>query len=222
VSATGGLAYDRYHVGGQAEWLMRIGPTNGAPILFVPPLFEEMNRTRALIASVMRELAVGGFCCWLIDLPGTGESERALETCSWTNWREAVQVAADQVRGGRTLITASVRGGALLDDVPHAAHWRFSPVEGRSLLRDLSRSGLTGGDGTAGYRVSAALTSGLSDASPAEVSPSRTLRLAADRHPADAKLDGPALWRRSEPGTSSELAQLIASDISAWASKCAS
>jgi hypothetical protein len=200
---------------------MRIGAADSAPILFIPPLFEEMNRTRALIVAVMGELAQGGFCCWLPDLPGTGESERALETCSWSDWREAVHVAADQVRSRRPLVTASVRGGALLDDVPDAAHWRFSPVEGRSLLRDLSRSGLTGGDGAAGYRLSPALSIGLNDASPPDVSPSRTLRLAADRHSADAKLDGPALWRRSEPGTSSELARLIASDVSAWASRCA-
>jgi pimeloyl-ACP methyl ester carboxylesterase len=222
VSSARGLVYDRYYVGAHAEWLMRIGPESGAPILFVPPLFEEMNRTRALIVSVMRILASAGYCCWLPDLPGTGESERALETCSWADWREAVRLAADRVRSGRTLVVASVRGGALLDDIPDATHWRFSPVEGRSLLRDLSRSGLTGGDGAAGYPMSPDLSAGLAAARPAPVPLSRIVRLTADRQSADARVDGPALWRRSEPGTSSELAELISSDISTWASKCAS
>ncbi len=54
-------------------------PAEDAPaILFVPPLFEEMNRTRALIVAVMRRLAKRGHGCWLLDLGGTGESERDL------------------------------------------------------------------------------------------------------------------------------------------------
>ena len=57
---------------------MRIGAADAPPILFVPPLFEEMNRTRALIAAIMRALAARGYGCWLPDLPGTGESLRAL------------------------------------------------------------------------------------------------------------------------------------------------
>jgi pimeloyl-ACP methyl ester carboxylesterase len=86
VSA-GGLRYDRFRVNGHDEWLMRVGPEDGPAVLFVPPLFEEMNRTRALLAAVMRELANKGFCCTLPDLPGTGESERALQTCGWADWR---------------------------------------------------------------------------------------------------------------------------------------
>lgn len=50
MSLVGGLAYEPYTTGGRKEWLMRIGPPDAAPILFLPPLFEEMNRTRALIA----------------------------------------------------------------------------------------------------------------------------------------------------------------------------
>ena len=57
---------------------MRIGRADAPAILFVPPLFEEMNRTRALIAAVMRRLAKRGHGCWLLDLGGTGESERDL------------------------------------------------------------------------------------------------------------------------------------------------
>ena len=74
----GGLAYERYRSDGREEWLMRIGAGDAPPILFVPPLFEEMNRTRALIAASMRRLAAQGLGCWLPDLTGTGESDARL------------------------------------------------------------------------------------------------------------------------------------------------
>jgi hypothetical protein len=37
-------------------------------------------------------------------------------------------------------------------------------------------------------------------AKPAQVAPLRIVRLATDAQPAGVKLEGPALWRRSEPG----------------------
>jgi pimeloyl-ACP methyl ester carboxylesterase len=220
---------------------MRMGPEGGVPILFVPPLLEEMNRTRALLAGIMRVLAAEGFRCTLPDLPGTGESERALETCDWADWQAAVQGA------DRPALVASFRGGALLDRVEAQAWWRFAPVSGASLLRDLERAGAAippgsslgkskgGGDHDvpapldftraeriwlAGYSLPEALASALREAEPAEVAPCRTVRLASDPKPADMKLDGPALWRRSEPGSSSDLTGAIASEISAWARSC--
>jgi pimeloyl-ACP methyl ester carboxylesterase len=220
---------------------MRMGPEDGVPILFVPPLLEEMNRTRALLAGVMRALAAKGFRCSLPDLPGTGESERTLATCSWADWQAAVQGA------DRPALVASFRGGALLDRIEAQAWWRFAPVSGASLLRDLERAGAAippassraksrGGSDEAvpapldfargeriwlaGYAITRPLTSALREAEPVEVSPCRTVRLASDPKPADTKLDGPALWRRSEPGSSFDLTGAIASDISAWARSC--
>jgi pimeloyl-ACP methyl ester carboxylesterase len=201
---------------------MRIGPTGGAPILFLPPLLEEMNRTRALMVAVMRELAAEGFCSWLPDLPGTGESEHSLEACGWDDWTTAARLVADRARSpeGKLLI-ASLRGGALLDDMPATAHWRFAPVDGASLIRDLDRSSLIGADGQAGYSLSEQLKAGMAESSPPSVTPCRLVRLDSDPKPADAKLNGPALWRRSEPATSAELVHLIASDIRNWARTCA-
>ena len=48
------------------------------------------------------------------------------------------------------------------------------------------------------------------------VAPLRTVRLATDRAEADAKIEGPALWRRSEPGTSAALAEALAADLDEW------
>jgi pimeloyl-ACP methyl ester carboxylesterase len=217
------FTYDRYPVGGIHEWLMAIGPSHAPPILFLPPLFEELNRTRALIVSVMRRLARHGHGCWLPDLPGTGESERALEQVTWESWRSAVKAAGDQLaRGGRLPTTVGIRGGCLLDDlVPAACAWRFAPVAGASLVRDLNRAGLTSGGGFAGYEPSSLLLGPLERAEPKPLDPLRTLRLATDPAEADVKIEGPPLWRRAEPETSSELAELLAGDLIDWIGRCA-
>ena len=216
MSAAGGLRYDRYQSRDGEEWRMRIGPESGQPILFVPPLFEEMNRTRALIAAVMRRLAAQGYGCTLPDLPGTGESERAIEEVDWDDLREAVGAAAP---AGSAIV--AIRGGCLLDDVPALCRWRLAPVDGASLVRDLERSGLVAGGGSAGYAPRPELMAALRSARCAPAGPLRTVRLASDRAEADRRIDGPPLWRRSEPGNSATLADVMASDIESWVRQCA-
>jgi pimeloyl-ACP methyl ester carboxylesterase len=195
--------------------MMRIGAGSAPALLFLPPLFEEMNRTRALLAATMRALAADGFGCWLPDLPGTGESERALEEISWQDWREA---AAAAFAASGAVAAVSVRGGALLDAAA-PARWRFAPAAGASLARDLSRAGLMT-EGGGGYSPSPALLAGLEGAEPARGEKLRTVRLATDRAEADLKLEGSPLWRRAEPKTSPELAAAMASDISNWVRAC--
>jgi hypothetical protein len=220
--AAASLAFERFDSGGRQEWLMRIGADDAPAILFLPPLFEEMNRTRALIAATMRRLAAQGFGCWLPDLSGTGESERELGQVEWDDWRHDVIAASAYVteKAGKPLV-ASLRGGILLDDDATArGWWRFAPVEGLALQRDMVRAGLAGVE-WAGYAPSEALKAGLAGATAAEVLPLRTVRLATDAQPADLKVDGPALWRRSEPGTSDLLADALAADLAEWSRTCA-
>ncbi|MGA9581622.1 MAG: hypothetical protein WBR13_06605, partial [Allosphingosinicella sp.] len=107
-----GLHYSTYRAGGRDEWMMRIGG-DGPALLFLPPLFEEMNRTRALLATAMGVLAGEGFACFLPDLPGTGESERALEAVTWQDWRDAAAAAFATVGAAASV---GLRGGALLDE----------------------------------------------------------------------------------------------------------
>jgi pimeloyl-ACP methyl ester carboxylesterase len=209
----GGLRYDRY--GANREWIMRIGPDAPA-ILFIPPLLEEMNRTRAFMAAVMRGLSGAGFGSILPDLPGTGESERALSQVDWAAWREAVGELAPFA-----VASVAIRGGCLLDDIIALPGWRLAPVDGASLVRDLERSGMVSGGGSAGYDPSPALVDALRAASPATKARTRVVRLASDRGEADLKVDGPPLWRRSEPQSSSQLASLISEDIIAWVRQCA-
>ena len=231
MNPAGGLAYDHYPTGGSDEWLMRIGPADAPSILFLPPLFEEMNRTRAFIASIMRALAAHGYGCWLPDLPGSGESEHPLEACRWESWRDAARDAAAHVAqaSGRTPLVASLRGGALLDDAATGkCHWRFAPAEGASLARDMIRAAMVKAEEMkgpevelAGYRLSERLLADLTAAKSAALPALRTVRLQSDRNESDHKLEGPALWRRSEPGNDPQLAELIASDIMEWSEQCA-
>ena len=217
------LSYDHYRTDGHDECLMGIGSPNAPAILFVPPLFEELNRTRALIAAIMRRVAERGYGCWLPDLPGTGESERRLGRLSWDQWRSAVGVAAKQIGRGEPLAgVASLRGGALLDDVvPACCAWRFAPVGGASLVRDLNRAGLAAGGGTAGYELAPNMVGPLDLAEPHPVDSLRVVRLESDRSEADLKIEGPALWRRSEPESSPPLAAALSDDLANWVRQCA-
>jgi hypothetical protein len=216
------LAFERFRGSGGDEWLMRLGRPHAPAILFVPPLFEEMNRTRALIAAAMRWLAKRGHGCWLIDLGGTGESERDLAGVAWDDWRHDVTAAAAHIaEKARKPLIASVRGGALIDDGAEArGWWRFAPLDGAAVARDMVRSGLAGGVEYAGYGPSDSLKALLEAATPGAVRSLRTVRLATDRGDADVKIEGPALWRRSEPGNSAELADAIAADLHRWSREC--
>jgi alpha-beta hydrolase superfamily lysophospholipase len=216
------LAFARFRVEGREEWLMRIGRADAPAILFVPPLFEEMNRTRALIVATMRRLSKRGHGCWLLDLSGTGESERDLADVSWGDWRHDVVFAAAFVAGhAKKPLIASLRGGALLDDGAIArGWWRFAPTDGVAVTRDMVRAGLAGGSEWAGYAPGPELRALLAAAQPATPRTLRTVRLATDRADADAKVEGPALWRRSEPGRSAELAEALAGDLHKWSREC--
>lgn len=218
-----GLAYEPYQSEAGPEWMMRIGLADAPSILFVPPLFEEMNRTRALIGAAMRALAARGFGCWLPDLRGTGESLMPLDEAGWSDWRHDVGAASDHVRSrsGQAPLLAALRGGGLIDDAAAAiGRWRLAPVDGASLVRDMERAGLAGVE-WAGYAASADVRGRLADARPYAQTPLRTVRLATDAGAADHKIVGPALWRRSEPGNSAELAAAMATDIADWHATCA-
>jgi hypothetical protein len=217
-------AYVQYRTPRAYEWMLRVGDPRTPPILFVPPLFEELNRLRALIVAMMRRLAAEGHGCWLPDLSGANESLLALETVTWEDWRQDLSAAASFIAeaAGREPVVASIRGGALLDDTVDAAGWwRFAPARGQALARELDRASLAGGAEWAGYPAAPDLRDALKNALPQALTPLRTLRLDSDAAEADAKLVGPALWRRSEPGTSAVLADALAADLNSWSRACA-
>ncbi|MDB5738004.1 MAG: hypothetical protein JWO65_1672 [Sphingomonas bacterium] len=195
------------------EPILHHGASDGPQLLLLQPLFEEMNRCRALVATLCRILAARGFGCWLPDLPGCGESLRELDTVGWDDWTGAIEETSALIRretGNAAIGTVAIRGGALLD-APAPHRWRLSPVAGASLLTDLRRAGLLA---SGAYPLSDALADPLSQAEPHESA--RVVRLDGDERPCDLQLQGPAIWRRPEPYAAPELAALIAEDVQDW------
>lgn len=232
------LSYRRYRWRGHGEWLAEIG--EGPPLLLVPPLLEELNRCRALIASVMRGVATAGFHVVLPDLPGTGESPRPLVDVGWEDWTGALGLVSFDLKArSRTPFLASFRGGCLLEQqVGAAAHWRFAPAAGTALTRDLIRAKQATLPGRisaeeletrarnevtefAGYAIPPAIFSALAGATIGEEDVARTARLETDPAAADLKLAGKPLWRQSEPGNDPTLAAALAADLVAWMHACA-
>ena len=222
-----------YRCGGCDEWMLARGPAEGLQTLLVPPLFEEANRCRTLLADVQRGLAAAGIGSAIIDLPGTGESETPLEDVTLDDWIDAVAQASATLAlaHGPSPVVASFRGGALVDGGAQAAGWwRLTPVDGAALLRDLDRASQVASrrDGAAsdvthraGYRISDALAATLGAARPPEVRRLRTVRLATEAVAADARVAGPPLWRRAEPVRDYALATAITDDLAAWVRTCA-
>lgn len=219
------------------EYILRIVPTAAlrATILFVPPLFEEANRTRRTLVLAMRALAADGFATLLPDLPGQNESLAPLEQVDLANWQNALAEVAATIDG--PLIIASQRGGALIDHhAKAAAWWRLAPVGGASLLRTLMRArvaadreaGITSSLDSlqaeaataplllAGNRLSPAMIAQLGSAEIQPVVPVRTVTLG---NGADA-IAGTPLWLRAEPGEDAAMATAIAADIAAWSTTC--
>lgn len=91
------------------------GAARGA-LLYLPPLTEEMNRCRALVAAQARELAASGYAVLLLDHYGTGDSAGELQDASWELWRTDAGLARDWLAAqtGHAPILWGCRLGALL------------------------------------------------------------------------------------------------------------
>ena len=204
--------------GGNELWL-RHGVNYPLQVIIIEPLFEEANRCRRLLVSVMRGLAANGIGSALPDLPGTGESLADLRDVAFSDWHEALSVVVEMVK---PVVIASLRGGALLDGgLPAKGHWRFAPETGARIVRDLRRTQLSGSALYAGHAISDSFLNKLESAIPRPLAPLRTLRLENDASDADSKIAGSQLWRRAEPGDDPELAAKLVADLTAWVKQCA-
>jgi pimeloyl-ACP methyl ester carboxylesterase len=213
---------------GQGELALCFGAVDAPPILFVQPFFEEGNRTRHVITKVMRAVSDAGFRTILPDLPGSGESVVPLHSVALNDWRGALHAAA--ARYGNPAMVASFRSGAIIDDAAGAGHiWRCSPESGARLVRDLMRTRLTASSAEeteatitlAGNTLNRALLDALANAEALVHGGVRVARLATEGTPADVRLEGGPIWRRSEPGDDPALRASITADIINWAKSCA-
>jgi hypothetical protein len=204
--------------GGDELWL-RHGAELPSQIIIIQPLFEEANRCRRLLVSVMHGLAANGIGSTLPDLPGTGESHADISTVAFSDWQAALSTVAEIVQ---PVVIASLRGGALLDGgLAAKGYWRFAPETGARIVRDLKRTQLSGNELYAGHAISDDFLAALEAASIPPSAPLRTLRLESDAGEADAKIAGSPLWRRAEPGDDPALAAALVADLTEWVKQCA-
>lgn len=176
-------------------------------LLIVPALFDEANRLRRLTVEVMRRLDGAGIDCFLPDLPGTNESLQPLDSQTPASWQAAMATAATHFRATHVL---GIRGGALLLP-PGLPGWRYAPVKGSTILRQMLRSriiasreaglaetqdglverGLQDGIELAGYRLGAEFLREFQSLVPA---------VAAGTTEVDQEMiGGSGLWLRAEP-----------------------
>ncbi len=220
-----------YEVGGREEYVLGFGdPNTKRKILIIPPLFDEMNRVRRMLASAMRDLAARGVATFLPDLPGCNESLSLMPEQDLETWRTAMNLAAEQL--GATHI-AAIRGGALIDDfLPDMPHWRLAPVKGASLIKTMMRTRIAG-DKEAGIttstddliaeaRISQTELSGnllnlkmveqLGVAQPAAMPGVHTVTLGDGTD----MIAGSALWLRAEPQDDAAMSAAIAAELDRW------
>ena len=207
---------DHYDWAGGREAMLRFGPDTGPVVVAALPLFEEANRTRAFMVTILRALAERGIAGALPDLPGQGESVLPTEQATLAGLRQGFAAACACFGKAYAL---AVRSGALLDTLaPVAARWHLVPTLGAELVRELGKvRGPHAPYSYAGNILSPELLAGLEEAVPTAA---RTVRFEGDARDADVKLRGAPLWRRAEPDNDPALAALLADDIAAWVRAC--
>jgi hypothetical protein len=193
------------------EAMLRFGPVDGPVVVAALPLFEEANRTRTFVVTILRMLAARGIASILPDLPGTGESLVPTSEARLGAMHEAFAA----IPGSYTL---AVRSGALFDTGARRGRWHLSPQSGADLVRELERLRQAGG--SEDFGGNALSSTFLAELEGVEAVPARIIRLESDAKPADLKFPGTPLWRRAEPDNDLALAALLADDIAAWVHAC--
>lgn len=240
---------DYYDGPGGREAMLRFGPAEGPVVVAALPLFEEANRVRTFVVTILRLLAERGIASALPDLPGQGESLIPIESLPSTDdmgfaYERAVDGFHQQ---GRKAFGVAFRSGALLDRYAELhGRWHFAPQEAADLLRDLKRIkqaslGATRRLGEfwqyddevqvdapqppveiAGNLIAADFLTNLKFELPLDEEDDqlRIVRLDIDPKPADRHVPGAPLWRRTEPDNDPTLAAVLADDIAEWIRRC--
>lgn len=120
-------------------------------VLGLPPLFEEMNLSRAVMAGQARYLAAHGVTTCMLDYYGTGDSEGNLDSVSAEIWLEDVLTAGRwlQQQCVDSIMLWGVRFGGLLqlhyqhtlhDALPVSNQLLWNPIaSGRRYVKQLMR-----------------------------------------------------------------------------------
>jgi len=86
-----------------------------AAFLIIPPLAEELNKSRRMLCRMANHLAELGFEVVMPDLFGTGDSEGDFADATWDLWREDLfDICTGLKANGYNINILAVRAGALL------------------------------------------------------------------------------------------------------------
>jgi exosortase A-associated hydrolase 2 len=83
-------------------------------VMILPPFGEEMNKSRHVLAALVRQLGGAGFVVILGDLSGTGDSAGEFAEASIGRWRADIDTLLDEFAGTGPLNLIGLRFGALL------------------------------------------------------------------------------------------------------------
>lgn len=197
------------------------GPRTGSVVIFLQPLFEEMNRCRRFIADLGAALAARGVGSVLADLPGVGDSvvDGVVDAARWDVLATELVAALD-----RPAIVVAMRGGCLIGAGSRiAARYHIAPPQnGAALFRDMMRAqAFADMEETGSRREVAAYTDKLDQGVAVRLAgydvTAGLYRSLAGRAP-DASagvLDysGPPLWRQADPIRARGEAERLASNI---------
>ncbi len=119
--------------------------------LILPPFAEEMNKSRHILAALLRALGQAGHGVLLPDLYGTGDSEGDFGAASIDVWRDDIMMLVEHLAAQGPVGLIGLRSGALL--AADVASRRtvdsltlVHPVaDGRQQLNQLLRLRLAGG-----------------------------------------------------------------------------
>lgn len=223
-----------YSFGGHDEACLAFGPDNAARrILIIPPLFDEMNRVRAMLVTAMRDLAGRGIATMLPDIPGCNESLANISSQTPGSWQAAMTAAAGQLTATHV---ASIRGGALIDAAIALPHWRLAPAKGTSLLKTMLRtriaadkeagktssadslmaSAQTGPIELSGYMLGGEMLAGLDAALPDTSMGVHEMSLGEE----PGQLWGKPIWLRAEPQEDPDMSAALAAELDRWSASC--
>jgi len=213
---------------GKDEMVFTCGQENAKQhILFIPPLFAEMNKMRSTLVAVMRHLSNNGIASYLPDLPGCNESLVPFNLQNLSLWRDAMQNCVQQYN--ITHIFA-LRGGCLIDNIMiDKPHYRLNKVKGANIIKTLLRSKVIAqkeagietniatlsddaqksGIELAGYHLSASLFDDMQNAVPLPIDEVTEYKVGDD-------IEGSNLWIRSEPEYDVKMTASIANSLITW------
>lgn len=119
-------------------------------VLLIPPLLEEMNKSRHVLSAIIREADDAGYDILLPDLFGTGDSHGDFGEATLAIWRSDLERTLARLDGAARLHIVSLRGGALLAADLLARHPADSlillqpQIDGRQVINQLLRLRVAG------------------------------------------------------------------------------